>query len=78
GARDEPLAGALARAGAGADADVALSALDLANADLRRLLIALHETVEARGDTALDAEILALYRAMAHARRLELPAGLGA
>ncbi len=76
GAYDEPLAGALASAGARADEDVALSALDLANAELRRLLIALHEAVEARGDAGLDAEILTLYRAMAHARRLELPAAM--
>ena len=56
------------------DGDLSWRALDQRNADLRRLLIKLHETVEARGDADLDLEILALYRAMAHARRLDLPA----
>lgn len=56
------------------DDDLTWSALDRRNADLRRLMIKLHETVEARGDASLDLEILALYRAMAHARRLDLPA----
>ena len=54
--------------------DLSWRALDQRNADLRRLLIKLHELVEARGDADLDREILALYRAMAHARRLDLPA----
>lgn len=75
GAYDAALAGALAAAGAGADTDLAWSALDAVNAELRRRLIALHEAVEGRGDAARDAEILALYGAMAHARRLELPDG---
>ncbi len=72
GAYDEAMSGALAQA----DGDAAWSALDLANAELRRRLITLHEAVEARGDAVLDAEILTLYRAMAHARRLELPASM--
>ena len=56
------------------DGNLAWSDLDRRNADLRRRLITLHEMVEARDDVGLDGEILALYRAMAHARRLDLPA----
>lgn len=55
-------------------AEATLSALDEANAALRRRLIALHEAVEARGDTVRDAAILALYVAMARARELHMPA----
>ncbi len=40
-------------------------ALDAANARLRRLLIALHERVEAAGDAAMNRKILALYVRMA-------------
>ena len=65
--------GALAAAAEQADEDFAWSALDGANAGLRRLLIVLHEAVEARDDAALNLEILALYQRMAHQRRLELP-----
>ncbi len=63
-----------AEAPTGEDGDRSLSSLDQRNADLRRRLIALHEAVEVRGDAVLDREILALYRAMAHARRLDMPA----
>jgi hypothetical protein len=59
------------------DGDRSWSALDGANASLRRRLIALHEAAEDRGDAALDGEILDLYQAMAQARRLELPAAFG-
>jgi hypothetical protein len=51
------------------------SALDARNAQLRRALIQLHEAAERRRDAALQRRILALYEAMAHARRLELTAG---
>jgi hypothetical protein len=66
----------LARAGA-ADAsppadDLSWSGLDAENARLRRALIAVHEATEAAGDTDLQRDILALYVAMAKARRLEL------
>jgi len=71
-AYDEAMAGDLARAAALADVDRAWSALDVANARLRRALIRLHETAEGRADTALERDILALYQAMARARRLEL------
>jgi hypothetical protein len=77
GAYDEAFGGAMAKAAGGADVDLAWSALDAANATLRRVLIALHEEAEARGDTALDREILALYVAMAAHRRLDLPSTLG-
>jgi hypothetical protein len=74
---DEALGGALGRAAGGVDADLTWSGLDADNAALRRLLIALHQAAEARGDTALDREILALYVAMAAHRRLDLPSALG-
>jgi len=76
-AYDGKLAGRLGVAAAGADGDVSWTALDQANADLRRLLIALHEAVEDQRDGALDGEILALYGRMAKARRLELPGAMG-
>jgi hypothetical protein len=71
-AYDDRLGGRLASAGEGRDTDFAWSALDAANADLRRLLIALHEAAEAGDDAELDREIIALYGQMAYARRLEL------
>ena len=75
---DDRLAGRLGVAAAGADDDLSWTALDLANANLRRLLIVLHEAAENNRDTGLDSEILGLYRRMAHERRLELPSGAGA
>jgi hypothetical protein len=66
----------LIRAGASAQepgGDLAWSALDRENAELRRALITLHEAAEAAGDLALDREILELYAEMAAWRRLELP-----
>ena len=58
---------------AGEDADLSWRALDSANADLRRKLIAAHEAAEQSGDRPLQARILELYREMAKARRLQLP-----
>lgn len=55
------------------DGDLSLAALDQANATLRRLLIDLHEAVEAAGDRRTDRNILALYREMARNRELKLP-----
>jgi hypothetical protein len=69
------IAALLAKAGAGeteASTGLTLAALDAANADLRRRLIALHEAAEGRGDKALQSEILALYVDMAAGRRLQL------
>ena len=60
-------------AGAIGDGDLSLSALDEANARLRRLLIRLHEAVEAAADRRMDQKILALYRDMAERRVLKLP-----
>ena len=72
--RYDPLSiGSLAEAADGVDDDLSWSALDRANATLRRLLIALHEAVELAGDTEKDREIIVLYQAMAHHRRLEIP-----
>jgi hypothetical protein len=56
------------------DGELSLSALDEANFRLRRLLIHLHEAVEAACDDAMDRKILALYRDMAERRTLTLPA----
>jgi hypothetical protein len=55
------------------DGDLSLTALDGANARLRRLLIGLHEAAEDAADHKLDRTILALYREMAHRRELRLP-----
>jgi hypothetical protein len=74
------LSDAAARYGAGLaeaalidNGDLSLAALDGANAKLRRLLIRLHEAVEAASDHKLDRTILALYREMALRRELKLP-----
>lgn len=64
---------AYADAGSADDGDLSLGALDNANARLRRLLIHLHEAVEAASDHKLDRMILALYRQMAQRRELKLP-----
>jgi len=55
------------------DGDYSLSALDTANAKLRRLLIRLHEAAESSGDNELDRRILKLYREIARRRELHLP-----
>lgn len=65
---------AFARAAEGEDVDFSLTAMDAANAGLRRALIDLHIAVEAARDAALDDEIRQLYVQMANARRLDLPA----
>jgi L-aminopeptidase/D-esterase-like protein len=76
GAYDDALQGDLALAAEAEDEALSWSVLDRVNAELRRLLIRLHEAVEARGDEALDREILRLYQGMARARRLDPPPGL--
>jgi hypothetical protein len=72
GAYDGALGGRLAAAARETDSDLSLTALDAANARLRRLLIELHERVEDGGDAAMDRAILALYVRMAQGRRLQL------
>jgi hypothetical protein len=72
---DPPLRDHVATAAAETDADLTIAGLDAANARLRRLLIALHEHVEAVGDDGLDRQITALYLRMARGRRLELGRG---
>jgi hypothetical protein len=67
--------GALAAAAAETDADLSVPALDAANARLRRLLIGLHEKVEAAGDVGLNRQIVALYVRMAQIRRMALGGG---
>jgi hypothetical protein len=53
--------------------DLTFTALDRVNAALRKVLIGLHEAVEARGDAARHHAILRLYARMAELRRLDLP-----
>jgi len=53
--------------------DMSLTALDAANAALRRGLIALHEAVEGAQDLPRHRAIIALYGEMAQMRRLDLP-----
>lgn len=50
-----------------------ITALDAINADLRRRLIAHHEELEGRGDSAGDRAVLVLYQSMAAGRRLVMP-----
>ena len=71
-AYDAAMGGRLGTAGGETDTDLSLTALDAANARLRRLLIELHTRVEDAGDTVLDRAILALYVRMAEGRRLQL------
>jgi hypothetical protein len=71
-AYDGALGGRLGMAAHQTDTDLSLTALDAANAGLRRLLIELHERVEDAGDAGLDRAILALYVTMAAGRRLQL------
>jgi len=66
--------GAFGEARSIGDGDLSLAALDKANAALRRLLIGLHQAVEAAGDRRMDRRILALYRDMALGREITLPA----
>jgi hypothetical protein len=74
-AHDAALGGRLAEAAAETETDFTVTALDAANARLRRLLIALHEHVEGAGDAGLNRRIVALYGQMARGRRLQMPGG---
>jgi hypothetical protein len=76
-AYDGTLGGRLSKAAGETDADLSVPALDAANAALRRLLIELHEAVEAANDGETDRQILALYLRMAEGRRMTLPGALG-
>jgi hypothetical protein len=67
--------GALAAAAREADADLSVPALDAANARLRRLLVGLHEKVEAADDGGMNRKIVALYVRMAQIRRMALGGG---
>ena len=77
GAYDAALEGKLSSAAGVTDGDGGWSALDGANAELRRRLIDLHRAAEAGGDAPLQRRILDLYVEMARARRLELPGAGG-
>ncbi len=77
---NEAISALLSKAGtpsATSTEDLSITALDALNAKLRLVLIAVHEAVEAKGDTALDREILILYQAMADKRMLVLPVMAG-
>jgi hypothetical protein len=76
-AYDKALGGRLATAAGERDGAASWSALDAANAKLRRLLIELHEAAEAAHDLPLQRRILDLYVEMARVRRLDLPGALG-
>jgi len=65
----------LAPVAAEEDPDLTIVALDAVNARLRRLLIRLHEAVEAKGDRQTNAVVLDLYVRMAAGRRLSLGGG---
>ena len=67
--------GALAAAARETDADLSVATLDATNARLRRLLIGLHERVEAADDAAMNRKIVALYVRMAQIRRMALGGG---
>jgi len=67
---DAALADRLLAAAREVESDLGVPALDAANARLRGLLIELHRAVEATGDAATDAKILALYVRMAAGRRM--------
>jgi hypothetical protein len=72
GAHDAALGGRLGKAAVEIDTDLTIAGLDAANARLRRLLIELHERVEAAGDRPFERRIVDLYVRMARGRRLDL------
>jgi hypothetical protein len=69
--RDAVLANELKAAAATTDASLTISALDVSNARLRKLLIAMHPQVEA--DQAANRAVWTVLRAMADGRLLKLP-----
>ncbi|MBI3676865.1 MAG: hypothetical protein HY243_09655 [Proteobacteria bacterium] len=73
--RDAALTEKLKTASESKDASLTISALDAANYDLRRLLIALHTHVETQGDTASAKRIWAVLKAMADRRVVAPPMG---
>jgi hypothetical protein len=75
GAYDDALGGRLSAAAGEAEIDLGTPSLDAANANLRRLLIELHEAVEAADDADMNRAIVALYGRMAQGRRMALGGG---
>lgn len=67
---DAEVSGRISVAVDSVDDTLTISALDRANADLRRLLTELHASVEKAGDRDFDHIILRLYRSMAEGRAL--------
>jgi hypothetical protein len=68
---DAALAGKLRAAASGKDESLRISALDAANAELRRLLIVLHAVVA--DDAAADRQVWGVLKALAERRLLKLP-----
>jgi hypothetical protein len=73
--RDAALREKLKAASETKDASLAISALDTANYELRRVLIALHEHVEAQSDKAAAKRVWAVLKAMADRRFVAPPMG---
>jgi len=68
------LAPTLRSAAGGQDTDLSVSALDAANATLKRLLLEVHSAAEAGGDRVLDHRIIRLMQGWAAQRQVFLPA----
>jgi hypothetical protein len=75
GGYDDALGGRLSAAAGEADLALDTPTLDAVNARLRRLLIELHEAVEAADDAETNRAIIALYGRMAQGRRMALGGG---
>jgi hypothetical protein len=73
--RDTELAKKLKTASEAKDSSLAISALDAANYDLRHLLIALQEHIEAQGDRNAAKRIWTVLKAMADRRVIAPPMG---
>lgn len=68
------LGGALRAEAAGLDEDMTVSALEVSNGRLKKLLIRLHEHAETTANAALDQRIVLMMQGWAGARQVFLPA----
>ena len=73
--RDAALKGKIKSASETKDISLTISSLDTANYELRRLLISLHEHIEAQGDAAAAKRIWTVLKAMADRRFVAPPMG---
>jgi hypothetical protein len=73
--RDAPLREELKAASQTKDSSLAISALNIANYALRKLLIALHEEIDTQGDKAASKRIWAVLKASADRRFVTPPMG---